>query len=157
MGIISDELKAIIDNPLSLKSIASVGREGIPHVAYKDSLHLEGDNIVFYDYIQSSQINKNLVNAIWFDGKAAVNIYYDDGKEKKSFLIVGKPVRCVTAGRKFEELYVSLQEKYGKDMDLSAIWYIEPEYVRDESLFSRKEEEEKKYPYIMHLDRLVEL
>lgn len=157
MGIINEEVKAIINNPLSLKSIATVSREGVPHVAYKGSLHFEGNEIIFYDYIQSSQINKNLVNAIWFDGKAAINIYYDDGKEKKSFLIIGKPVRCVTAGKEFEKLYISLQDRYGKDMDLSAIWYIEPEYVRDESLFSRKEEEEKKYPYIMHLDRLTEL
>lgn len=40
-------------------------------------------------------------------------------------------------------------------MDLSAIWYIEPESIRDESFLSRKKEEESKYPYIMHIDRLL--
>lgn len=157
MGIISDELKEIINDPTSLKSVATVSREGIPHVTYKDSLHYEDGEIVFYDYIQSSQTNKNLVNAIWFEGRVAINILNDNGKEKSSFLIVGKPVRCVTAGREFENLYISLQDKYGKDMDLSAIWYIKPEAVRNESLFVRKKEEETKYPYIMHIDRLVEL
>lgn len=155
MGIISDEVKEIINNPLTFKSVATVSREGLPHVAYKGSLHIEDETIVFYDFIQSSQINKNLVNAIWFNGKAAINIYYDDGKEKKNFLIIGKPVKCVTAGRKFEDIYISLQDKYGKDMDLSAIWYIEPESIRDESFLSRKKEEESKYPYIMHIDRLL--
>lgn len=108
MGIISDEVKEIINNPLTLKSVATVSREGLPHVAYKGSLHIEDETVVFYDFIQSSQINKNLVNAIWFNGKAAINIYYDDGKEKKNFLIIGKPVKCVTAGRKFEDIYISL-------------------------------------------------
>lgn len=157
MDIISNELKEIINNPKTLKSIATVSREGVPHVVYKDSLHFEGNELVFYDYIQSSQINKNLVNTIWYDGKVAINILYDNDKEKCSFLITGKPVRCVTAGREFENLYISLQDNYGKDMDLSAVWYIKPETVKNESLFVRKEEEEAKYPYIMHIDRLVEL
>ena len=153
---IRDEVKAVINDSSSLKSVATVSREGIPHTAYKGSLHVEGDVIVFYDFIQSSQTNKNLVNAIWFDGRVAVNVYRENGQDKQNYLIIGKPVKCVTAGHVFEELYVSLQEKYGRDMDLSAIWYIEPESIRDELLFSRKREEEEKYPYIMHIDRLLE-
>lgn len=156
MSVINDEVREIINDSLSLKSVATVSREGIPHVAYKGSVHMEEDLIVFYDFIQSSQINKNLVNTIWFHGKVAINVYRDDGKDKKNYLILGKPVKCVTAGHRFEELYISLQEKYGSEMDLSAIWYIEPESVRDELLWSRKKEEEEKYPYIMHIDRLVE-
>lgn len=157
MSIINKELTDIINNPSSFKSVATVSREGIPHVAYKGSLHVENDLLVFYDLIQSSQINKNLVNAIWFDKKAAVQIYFDDGINKRSFLITGKPVKCVTAGKDFESVYISLQEKFGKEADLSAIWYIKPEKVRDETLYARKKEEEDKYPYIMHLDRIVEL
>lgn len=156
MSIISEDVKKIINNPASLKVVATVSRDGIPHAALKGSLHVEEDQLVFYDFIQSSQVNKNLVNAIWFGGKVAVNVYHENGQEKLSYLITGKPAKCITAGREFEALYVSFQEKYGKEMDLSAIWYIEPESIRDESLFSRKAEEEEKFPYIKHIDRLLE-
>ena len=155
MSILNRELTDIINNPSSFKSVATVSREGIPHAAYKGSLHVEGELLVFYDLIQNSQINKNLVNAIWYDKKVAVQVYLEDGADKKCFLIQGKPVKCVTAGKEFEKVYLSLQDKFGKDTDLSAIWYIEPEKVRDETLRSRKKEEEEKYPYIMHLDRIV--
>jgi len=156
MSIFSEKQLAVINNPKSLKAVATVSREGVPHVAYKGSLHIEDDFLVFYDFIQSSQINKNLVNTIWFNGKVAINVFLEEEGEKYSYLITGKPVKCVTAGRKFEELYIQLQDKYGPEMDLSAIWYIEPENVRDETFKSRKIEEEEKYPYIKHIDRLLE-
>lgn len=151
MSILSDELKNIINDTETLKVIATVNRDGIPHVAYKGSIHVEEDEIVFYDLIQSSQVNKNLVNSIWFDGKIAINIL---SKDKRSFLIIGKAVRSVTAGRNFEKIYVDLQEKKGREVDLSAIWYIEPISVREETYEKRREQEEEKYPYIRHLDRV---
>ena len=149
--ILNKELVEIINDKETLKSVATVSREGIPHVAYKGSLHVEEDKIVFYDLIQSSQINKNLVHAIWFDGKVAINLL---SKDKRSFLIIGKPVKSVTAGQAFEKIYVALQEKKGVEVDLSAIWYIEPLSVREETYTARRKEEEEKYPYIRHLDRV---
>lgn len=151
MSALNKQVIEIINEPETLKSVATVNREGVPHVAYKGSLHVENEFIVFYDLIQSSQINKNLVNTIWFDGKVAISIL---SKEKRSFLIIGKPVKCVTAGKKFEEVYVELQDKKGKEVDLSAIWYIEPLSVREETYEKRRNEEEKKFPYIRHLDRV---
>ena len=151
MSVLNKELTEWINDPTSLKSLATVSREGVPHVAYKGSLHVEDDKIVFYDLIQSYQTNKNLVHAIWFNGTVAVNILTAD---KRSFLILGKPVKSVTAGRGFEKVYVKLQEERGTDVDLSAIWYIEPLQIREETYAARRDEEERKYPYIRHLDRV---
>ncbi len=151
MSVLNKELTEWINDPTSLKSLATVSREGVPHVAYKGSLHVEDDQIVFYDLIQSSQTNKNLVHAIWFNGTVAVNILTAD---KRSFLILGKPVKSVTAGRGFEKVYVKLQEERGTDVDLSAIWYIEPLQVREDTYVARRDAEERKYPYIRHLDRV---
>lgn len=153
MSIISEELKKYINQSGTLKSIATVSREGIPHVAYKGTLHTEENQIVFYDLIQSSQTNKNLVNAIWYEQKVAVNILTED---KRSFLIVGNPIKSVTAGKAFEKIYVELQEKLGQETDLNAIWYIQPISIREETYLQRKQEEETKYPYIKHLDRIVD-
>lgn len=151
MSVLNKELTERINDPTSLKSLVTVSREGVPHVAYKGSLHVEGDQIVFYDLIQSSRTNKNLVHAIWFEGTVAVSILTAD---KRSFLILGKPVKSVTAGKDFEKVYVKLQEEKGTDVDLSAIWYIEPLQIREETYAARRDEEERKYPYIRHLDRV---
>lgn len=153
MKVITEEIENYIKQPTTLKSIATVSREGIPHVAYKGSLHIEEGKFVFYDMIQSSQTNKNLVHAIWYEKQVAINILTED---KRSFLIIGNPIKSVTAGKYFEKIYVELQEKRGKETDLNAIWYIQPISIREESYLKRKEEEETKYPYIKHLDRIVD-
>ena len=64
---INDELKKILDEPDTLKVLAVNDREGIPHVVFKGTLHAEDDYFVFYDLLQSSVTNKNLVNSIWFE------------------------------------------------------------------------------------------
>lgn len=149
---ISEELIEIINEPQTLKVIAVNDRDNVPHVAYKGSLHVEENQLIFYDLLQSSQINKNLVNAIWFDNKVAINIL---SKEKRSFHIIGKPIKSVTAGKEFEKVYVSLQEKRGKDSDLNAIWYIEPIEIKEITYSVRKTEQKEKFPILMHLDQIV--
>lgn len=151
MGIINDELKKIIDEPETLKAIAATDHDGIPHLVYKGSLHVEDDELVFYDLLQSSQINKNLVDSIWFQKKVAINIL---SKDKRSFHIVGEVDKSLTAGRYFQSIYKKLREEKG-DIDLNAIWYIKPIEVKEVSFKVRKEEEERDYPLLKHLDRVV--
>lgn len=152
--IISNELKAIISNKDTLKALASIDKNGVPHIVYKGTLHINEDgNLEYYEILESAQSNKNLVHSIWFDKKVAVNILSAD---RKSFEIVGKPLKSITAGRYFEEKYVSVREKFG-DVDLGAIWIIEPETVKEETFAVRKREEEEQYPILKHLDRLYHL
>lgn len=151
MSIISEELKKIIDEPETLKAIAATDHEGVPHLVYKGSLHVEEDQFVFYDLLQSSQINKNLVDSIWFNKKVAVNIL---SKDKRSFHIVGELDKSITAGRYFQSIYKKLREQRG-DVDLNAIWYIKPIEIKEVSFGVRKEEEERDYPLLRHLDRVV--
>lgn len=152
MAIISDEVKEIINNPESLKVIAVNDREGIPHIVYKGSLHVEGEKLVFYDLLQSSTINKNLVNAIWFDGKVAINVL---SKDRRSFHIVGKPEKSLTAGKIFEKVYADLQEKKGRETDLNAIWFIEPEEIKEVTYTIRQKEQHELYPILGHLDQIT--
>ena len=151
MAVISEELKEIISRPGTLKVVAATDHEGVPHITYKGSLHVENDELVFYDLLQSSQINKNLVDSIWYDKKVAVNILSED---KRSFHIVGVLDKSVTAGRYFQSIYTSLREKKG-DVDLNAIWYIKPEEIKEITFAVRKEEEEREYPILRHIDRLA--
>ena len=152
MAIISDEIKEIINNPDSLKVIAANDREGVPHIVYKGSLHVEGNQLVFYDLLQSSTINKNLINAIWFDGKLAINIL---SKDRRSFHIIGRPEKSITAGRYFEQVYVDLQEKKGRETDLNAIWFIVPEEIKEVTYTVRQKEQQEQYPILGHLDQIT--
>ncbi len=151
MAEISTELKDVINDKETLKVIATTDENGNPHIAFKGTLHVEDEDLVFYDLLQSSQINKNLVSSIWFGRKVAINIL---SKDKRSFLITAKPKKSITAGRKFEEAYVSLKDR-NPDGDLNAIWYFEPETVEEKTFAYRKAKEEKEFPILKHLDRLV--
>jgi len=152
MAIISDELKRILDEPETLKAIATNDREGIPHIVFKGTLHVEGNDFVFYDLLQSSTNNKNLVNAIWFDQKVAINIL---SKDKRSFHIVGTPSKSITAGKEFEKVYEKIQTKFGEETDLNAIWFIAPETIKEVSYETRKQEEREKFPILAHLDQIT--
>lgn len=151
MSLISEELRKIIQEPETLKVISATDKNGVPHVVFKGSLHVEDDKFVFYDLLQSSRINKNLVSSIWYDKKVAINIL---SKDFRSFHIVGVPEKSVTAGKYFEGIYQSLREKRG-DVDLNAIWYIKPEEIKQVTFKKRKAEEEENFPLLKHLDRIV--
>lgn len=149
--IISKKLKEIIAAPDTLKVLGSVDKNGIPHVVFKGSIHVnEEGNLVYYEILESAKSNQNLVHSIWFNKKVAVNILSGD---KQSYEIIGKPLKSITAGKEFENIYIALRESKG-DVDLAAIWIIEPESVRNESFAVRIAEDEEKYPILKHLDRL---
>lgn len=151
-GILTEEVKAAIADKDTLKSIATIDKNGIPHVVYKGSLHVDSDdNLEFYDILESSKINQNLVYAIWFGKKVAVHILTSD---KKSYEIIGSPVKSVTSGREFEEVYKNLLER-NPNGDLNAIWTIEPESIREETFSVRVQESARDYPVLGHLDKFV--
>jgi hypothetical protein len=123
----------------------------VPHVVYKGSIHVNDEgNIVLYELLESSRNGQNLVYSIWFDKKVVISIL---DEEKNSYEILGHPARCITCGKEFEEVYKKLRKERG-DIDLAAIWVIEPDEVQNESFPVRKKEEETEYPIICHLDRL---
>lgn len=151
-AVISEELKRIISDPETLKVVATVNKNGIPHVVFKGSLHVNEDGqIEYYELLESARDNENQVYSIWFNKKVAINIL---SKDRQSFEIIGTPILSLTSGSKFEKTYISLQEKR-PDTDLGAIWIIEPEEVRNETFAVRKAEDEAAYPILKHVDRLL--
>lgn len=149
---LSEEVKKVLTDINTLKVFATVDQNGEPYVVFKDSIHLTGDGkIELYEILESSQNNKNLVYAIWFDKTVSVNLLT---VERKSYQIKLKPVKCITAGHYFEETYIKLRENLG-DVDLGAIWQFEPVEVKEETLAVRIAEEENNYPLLKHLDRLL--
>ena len=105
----------------------------------------------YWELLESSQTNKNVTYALWFDKEIAINIITED---RKSYQIKGIPRKNLNAGREYEENYIKAQER-NKDNDLAAVYYIEPTYVKEESYSVRLEEEREKHPLYMHLDRIA--
>ena len=150
-NIINEELRAIINDPSSLKVIASVNCDGELHVVYKQSLHAEENGeLEFYEVIESSQNNKNFVNAIWFDRLVAVNVLTAD---KRSFEIKGKVKKAYVAGSYFEQKYTELVNS--GYYDLSTVWRIEPVSAEEKTFAVREEAEKTAHPHFRHLDRLT--
>lgn len=148
---LGEEIIKLLGDPETVKVLATVDREGRPHVAFKGSIHVNGrGQLEYFEIIESSQTNKNLVSSIWFNKPVAVNIL---GKDKTSFQIKGKPVKALISGREFEGHYRKLKEERG--LDLSTVWIIDAEEVIEETFAKRRSEEEAQHPLFRHLDMLV--
>ncbi|MGN0352037.1 MAG: pyridoxamine 5'-phosphate oxidase family protein [Roseburia sp.] len=150
---ISDELKEIFADKDTIKVLASVDTEGIPHVVAKGSIALSEDNsqIIYEELLEGSKTHKNLTTGIWFNNKVAINLI---SKERKSYQIKGTPVKCLVSGRVYEEYYKKAQER-NPENDLAAVYFINIEEVKNESYPVRMEEERKKHPLYVHLDRIA--
>jgi len=146
---ISDEIKGLLQDKNTLKALASIDKDGVPHVVFKGSINLDEEgNLFFLELLETSQTNKNLTYSIWFDKKVAINLYND----KKSIQIKGTPKKVHITGRLFEEKYQEVRARNPK-ADLSGVWIITPEEIRTETFSERLEYEREHYPVIGHLDR----
>jgi hypothetical protein len=154
MSVLLDErVRALFDDPESKKVLSTVGEDGVPHTVFKGSMTIDGDgNIRFNEIIETSISNKNLTYSLWFKRPVSINII---GGDKTSFQIIGTPVRSIICGPEFEEAYRKVLERLGKEGDLSAIWIVAPEGVRENSFKKRLWEHNEKYPLIGHLDKYV--
>lgn len=150
---LSEEVISAIKDPKSVKVIATISKEGIPHVTAKASITVdENGRIRFYELLEKSQTQKNLVYSIWFNKYVAINIITED---RRSFQLKGKIYKTVNSGKEFQDAYVEVQEKKGYDIDLSAIWLVDVEEVIEQTFLVRRDKLETEYPYEIHVDRLA--
>jgi len=151
--ILNERVSSLLSDPGSGKILSSVSPDGVPHTVFKGSIHADSDgNIRYYELLETSRSNRNLTYAMWFGRSVSINVADGGGT---GWQIVGKPVRALVSGAEFERVYVSLRETLGDDADLSAIWIIEPEEVREETFGARVREESSRHPLVGHLDRFV--
>jgi hypothetical protein len=150
--ILPPEIIALLNRTDTVKVLTTVDEQGVSHCVAKDSLFVTaGGQLAHLEFFESSWTQRNLVRAIWFGGSASVLLVGTDGQ---SWQIKGRPVRADISGQLFREHYESLRKKFG-DVDLAAVWIIEPEEIRDQSVAVRREHEEAAHPFFTHLDRLV--
>lgn len=153
MGItFQKELIELLEKRDTVKILATTDDKGAPHVVVKQSLQLnESNQLIYFELLESSQTNKNLVRSMWFNRPITVAVI---GTEGESYQIKGKSVKTIVSGLLFRDYYVQIREQLG-DVDLAAVWVIEPLEVINQSFDARSREEEIKHPYFKHLDRLA--
>ena len=152
--LINKEVKELLSDKETLKVLATTDASGVPHAVIKQSLFLnENGQLAYLELIESSKTNKNLVASIWFNQKVSIVL---KGKDGQSYEIIGTPVRALVTGPVFQKHYVEVRQKLG-DVDLAAVWIINPESVRNQSFVVRRDEEDIRHPTFKHLDRIAKV
>lgn len=142
----------LLNADTTVKLLATTDAQGIPHVVAKQSLHLGTDGRIHYlEQLETSQSNRNLVRAIWFDRTVAIALI---GANGENWQIKGRPVKAHVTGPLFLEHYRALRQQ-DPDADLAAVWVIAPAEAIDQSLCRRRQEERQRHPHFVHLDRLA--
>lgn len=146
------EIVELLEDNETVTVLATSDAKGNPHAVANQSFQLGADGkLIYLELLESSQTNKDLVRSIWFGRKVALAL---KGRDGRSFQIKGSPVKALVSGPAFQKHYVEVRKKLG-DVDLAAVWIIEPEEVLNESYPVRKAHEEATRPYFSHLDRLA--
>lgn len=149
---LSQELINLVEDRETTKVLATVDEAGVPHMVVEQSLHVGKDgNLHYLELLESSRTNRNLVSSIWFDRPVSIVV---QGKSGRAFQIKGKPVKALITGSLFQQHYIAVRERLG-DVDLAAIWVIEPQEVTDETFSTRQAKQETQRPFFRHLDRLA--
>lgn len=146
----NQEVRCLFNDRRSQKVLVANDREGNPHIAVDSTISVdETGNIIYQEFLETSQRNAALVNSLWF--KHLVWIHAE--QDHTAYEICGIPVRSIISGPVFEQYYQEALKK-DKDADLSTVWVIEPQKAFNRSLDYLKEKEKQEHPLIMHLDHL---
>lgn len=150
--IITKDLTAILGRADTVKVLVTTDETGVPHAVIKESLQLDEENhLIYFELLESSHTNKNMVRSIWFNHSITVAVM---GANGESYQIKGKPIKAIVSGIAFRKYYEQIREKNG-DIDLAAVWVIEPQEIVDQRFTVRRKQEEASRPYFTHLDRLA--
>lgn len=151
--LINDQLKNIINDTDTIKVISTLTPAGEVHAAVKQSLRIDDQGRLLYlEFFEKSQTNIDLVNSIWYDKSLVITLITGDGK---SFLIHGKPVRTRVFGKEYEKYY-SEAESADPENDLVAVYYIEPEEIKEQTFEVSRKLHKEKYPLYVHLDKYAD-
>lgn len=149
---INEELAALLAEADTVKFLVTTDEQGAPHAVVKKSLQLdESNHLIYFELLESSHTNKNMVRSIWFNRPVTVAVA---GANDRSYQIKGNPIKAIVSGPAFRRYYEQCREQYD-DADLAAVWVIEPQEISNQSFTVRRQQEEASRPYFTHLDRLA--
>ena len=147
---LSDTVKELLKSKDTIKVLATTDKHGKVHAVFKGSISVNNaGNITLIEVLESSQTNRNLTHAIWFNRHVSVLLKDGDGN---SYQIKGIPYADHTVGPEYEEVYRNLIAK-NPDADVAGYWEIIPDEVRLETFKDRLQEEIETLPILGHADK----
>lgn len=150
---IEDKLRKVLENERLIRVLISNGKEGKIHGSRIYRLKvLDNSRILYYEYLESSLTNKNLIYSLWFNKE--IEIFAED-EAFHNYAIRGIPRKAIIEGSFFEAEYRKVQEEFNGQIDLSTIWEIEITNVEKSDLLELSKREQEMYPMIQHLDRIA--
>lgn len=149
---LSDTARRLIEDPFASKALATVSADGVPHSITEDWLSVDPNgSLLVLELNERSQTTKNLVHSIWYARSVSILLRGSDGV---SIQIRGVPIKAHVSGPFYQQHYVAVREQYG-DVDLGAVWVIEPIEELDQSR-GRELDEARRLNGFTHLDRLTQ-
>ena len=117
--VLSSEALSLLDDPATVKILATVDGDGAPHAVVKQSLHAgaDGRRLFYLELLDTSATNRNLVGSLWYDGRVAITLA---GSEGRSVQIKGRAVKNHVTGPLFLEHYRRVRDLYG-DVDIAGV------------------------------------
>ncbi|MDR2033836.1 MAG: hypothetical protein LBP89_04310 [Helicobacteraceae bacterium] len=135
----------------AIRVLTTLDENGAPHPVCKGSLRWNGETIESWEILESSETNRNLTRAIWFDKPIAILLITSD---KKAYKFSVKVSRNIIAGKAFTREYEAAQKRFN-GRGIAGVWRYEIVSVKDETPAARIDEEQRARPYFTHLDQLA--
>ncbi len=151
MASLPDEVLELLRDPASVKLLATVDPDGTPHLAIRPSLTvLENGELAFAEELDSSELSQDLVHAIWRDRRVTVGVSLG----ATVWQIRARLWRCVITGPLLKRFLLLARAERGPDADISTVWVLRADDVRDDSPAVRRLEDASRRPNAgSHLDR----
>jgi hypothetical protein len=135
----------------AIKVLVTLDENGAPHPVCKGSLRYNGESVESWEILESSETNRNLTRAIWFDKPIAILLILPD---RKAYKFSVRASRNIIAGKAFTRAYEAAQERF-KGRGIAGVWQYEVISVKEETASVRIDEEKTARPYFTHLDQLA--
>jgi predicted pyridoxine 5'-phosphate oxidase superfamily flavin-nucleotide-binding protein len=149
---VSQEVREVFNDKSTLKVLATSDENGVPHAVAKGSIHIDDDgNVVYWELLEKTISGRNATHSLWFDRKVSVLAIAKDGR---SYQIKGIPYRTLISGREYEKCYIEA-EKLNPENDLTAVYYIQPTEIREETYSVRLQQQRERHPLYQHLDKIA--
>lgn len=134
------------------KVLATVDENSVPQVITGAPIYADDHGRLLYlEYFESSSTNRNLTRSIWFNGAISIALSNSAGQ---SIQIKGRPIKNHITGPLFLKYYQKIRSMPG-NVNLAAVWEIEPFEITDERVDVLREYERTSRPFFTHLDRIV--
>lgn len=146
------EVQALLAQRSTTKVLTTLNEDGSPHAAVKQSLQVDEEGRLLYlELLETSVTHRNLTASLWFDRPLSILLM---GRSSECWQLTARAERVEVSGPLFKKHYRLAACRYG-DVDLAAVWILEPLSLRNQGRVARMEEEQRRHPWMMHLDRLV--